>query len=349
VGMEPERVLSFVVDRAIYSHEVFEEIIQSPREHLITWQKGYRPVTWSEQRITGSFRLQRTRNHSTDLRTYEFAYIDGLWGRDPRMRQLRVQATNPQGRTIQVGVLTDDLDRPAPEILTLIFNRWIQENDFKYLDIHFGINEITSYASVAYRQLQDHLEQRQMKSGEYKALEQERRAVRGELKKLLLQEHQHPGKNRARPVRIADLDRRVVDMKKQMGETDSEMSRLDYLVENDYVRLNTQNKQLMDVLKLMARNAFYAALEPFQQSYDNYRDDHALFRNLTQAHGVLIERGDEVEVLLTPTANYAPKVRRIVSEYLEQINAARPSMPDGSGRRLRFRLAEEAHIQLAIA
>ena len=26
-----------------------------------------------------------------------------------------------------------------------MFSRWIQENVFKYLDKHFGINQITSY------------------------------------------------------------------------------------------------------------------------------------------------------------------------------------------------------------
>ena len=345
----PERVLTFVVDRGLYSHDVFEQIIDTPQSHVITWQKGYRPVPWDKQEISGSFRLQRTRNHSTDRRTYEFEYTDGPWPRDPRMRLLRVQATNPQGRTVQVGVLTDDRDRQAERIIVLIFSRWIQENDFKYLDTHFGINQITSYASVAYRQLQDHLEERQMKSGEYKALEQARRAVSAELKTLLLQEHRHAGKNRNRPVRIAELDQRDRDLDAQMSATDKDMSRLDHLIEQDYVRLDTRSKALMDALKLLARNAFYAALAPFQEAYDNYRDDHVLFRNLTRAHGLLIEHGDEVEVLLNPTANYPPKLTRIVHDMLEQINATGPLMPDGSGRRLRFRLAENEHIQLAIA
>ena len=348
VGIEAERVLTFVVDRGLYSYEVFERIIQSESEHVITWQKGYRAVDWQAQTITGSFRLERTRNHSTDLHTYEFEYLDGRWGRDSRMRQVRVQATNPEGRTVQVGVLTDDLERPVPEVLALIFGRWVQENDFWYLDTHFGINQITSYASVTYRRLQGHLEERQMKSGEFQALEQERRARRHELQKLLLQEHEHPGVNPERRPRIAALDQQLLDLQAQMDETDRERSRLEYLVENDYVRLNTRNKLLMDVLKLIARNAFYAALDPFKQSYDNYRDDHTLFRNLTQASGLLVETSDEVEVLLDPTANYPPKLQSLVSEYLDQLNATNPTMPDGSGRRLRFRLVQQAHIQLAI-
>jgi len=348
VAIDEERVLTFVLDRGIYSHDVFGQIVESERYHLITWQKGYQAVPWSGQEIMGSFLLERPRNNSTDLRTYRFEYIDRAWPRDERMRQLRVEATNPQGRTVQLGVLTDDGDREAEQIITLIFNRWVQENDFKYLDTHFGINQITSYASTAYNRLQDHVEQRQMKSGEYKALEQSRQAVRTQLKRLLLEEHQHPGKNPKRQERIGELDRQDEEIQHQMGETEKEVSRLEFLIEQQYVRLDTRNKRLMDVLKLMARNAFYDAIEPFKELYDNYRDDHVLFRNLAHSHGVLIERGDEVDVVLHPTANYPPKVRRIVDAFLDQLNAAAPLMPDGSSRRLRFRLAKKTGIQLAI-
>jgi hypothetical protein len=348
VGIAEERVLSFVLDRGIYSHDVFEQIIESESYHLITWQKGYKPVPWPERQITGSFLLQRQRNNSTDLRTYRFEYIDGPWPREERMRQLRVQATNPQGRTIQVGVLTDDSNREAEKIITLIFNRWIQENDFKYLESHFGINEITSYTSTAYHQLKGNLEERQMKSNEYKAFEQQRQAVRTQLKKLLLQEHQRPGTNAERQERIAELDRQHDQIEHQMDEAENEVSRLEYLIEQEHVRLDTRNKKLMDVLKLIGRNSFYKNIEPFKELYDNYRDDHALFRNLTHAHGVLIERADEVEVILYPTANYPPKVARIVNKFLEQLNASSPLVPDGSDRRLRFRLAEKTGIQLAI-
>ncbi|MDA2925110.1 hypothetical protein MYX65_10770 [Acidobacteria bacterium AH-259-L09] len=348
VGIDHWRVLSLVLDRGIYSLDVFHQIIESENYHLITWQKGYQAVPWREQQITGRFLLQRPRNNCTDLRTYRFEYIDRAWPRDERMRQLRVQATNPRGQAVQVGILTDDRHRQAPEIITLIFNRWIQENDFKYLEHHFGINQITSYASTAYKRLQDNVEQRQMKSGQYKALEQERQAVRTQLKKLLLQEHQRPGKNVNRQKRIAELDRRHDEIQHRMAQTEKEVSRLEYLIEQEHVRLDTRNKKLMDVLKLIGRNAFYEALEPFKKLYDNYRDDHVLFRNLTQAHGVLIERAAEVEVVLYPTPNYSRKLRRIVSRFLEQLNATTPLLPDGSGRCIRFRLADKTGIQLAI-
>jgi hypothetical protein len=35
--------------------------------------------------------------------------------------------------------------------------------------------------------------------------------------------------------------------------------------------------------RVIARNVFYAALGPFKKAYNNYRDDHDQFRQLTQS------------------------------------------------------------------
>src|SRR3989442_14797029 len=98
--------------------------------------------------------------------------MDRPWPSQAKMRQLIVRATNPRGKRLEVSVLTDDLERPPQQSITLIFNRWIQENDFKYLDKHFGINEITSYASVSYEELRGQLEDKQVQSGADKAFQQ---------------------------------------------------------------------------------------------------------------------------------------------------------------------------------
>jgi len=105
----------------------------------------------------------------------------------------------------------------------------------------------------------------------------------------------------------------------------------------------------MDSLKLIARNAFYQALQPFQTAYNNYRDDHELFRNLTRADGVLVESDQQVEAYLLPTVNYPPALEKIVSGRLTEINTRDPRMPDGSGRRLRLKLGEKTGLQIAIA
>jgi len=346
--IDEKRVLTIILDRGIYSQDVFNTIINNERYHIITWEKGYKPVLWEEHSETGSFILERSRNRAADIRTYRFAYIDQKWEKNNKMRQLSVQATNPKGKKVQVSILTDDLERKAEEVICFMFKRWIQENDFKYLDTHFGINQITSYAATPYKRLKNEVEQRQIKSGQYKALEESRRQVRTRLGRLLFKEHQHPGRSEKRQKQIHELTQQYKDLQEQMAQTQKEVSRLESLIEQEYVRLDMRNKRLMDMLKLMARNAFYKALEPFKRMYDNYRDDHALFRNLTQAHGIIIQQIDEVRIILFPTVNYPPKLRRIVEQILDQINSTTPIMPDGSGRHLRLCLGEKAGFQLAI-
>ena len=140
----------------------------------------------------------------------------------------------------------------------------------------------------------------------------------------------------------------LAQVREQQAKTQKEVSRLEVLIQQQMVRLDTRNKRLLDSLKLIARNAFYQALQPFKTAYNNYRDDHELFRNLTQADGILVESAQRVEVYLLPTVNYPPKLVNIVVRRLAEINAEDPTMPDGSGRRLRLNLGEKTGLQIAI-
>ncbi len=348
VGLAADVVVTCVIDRGIFSQDIFAQAVEAPDYHLITWEKNFKPGQWDPKKPSGQYALERTRNHAQDKRVYRFEYLDQDWAKNLQMRRLIVRATNPQGRAVEVGILTDDRQRAASEIIYLMFNRWTQENDFKYLDEHFGINQITSYASVAYERLKDQVEQKQIKSGAYKALEQKTAQLKSQLSKLLLSQHQHPRKSARRTERIAALTKDLELAQQDQAKTQKEVSRLEVLIEQQMVRLDTRNKRLLDSLKLIARNAFYQALGPFKTAYNNYRDDHELFRNLTLADGVLCESADQVDAYLLPTVNYPPTIEKIVTGLLTQMNGKDPKMPDGSGRRLRLHLGQKTGLQVAI-
>lgn len=348
LGLPADAVVTCVIDRGIFSHEVFAQALDGPDYHLITWEKNFRPGSWDPQKCSGQYALERARNHAQDKRVYRFEYIDQDWAQNPKMRQLIVRATNPRQRTVEVGILTDDRDRAASPIIHLMFNRWTQENDFKYLDEHFGINQSTSYASVAYERLQDQVEQKQTRSGAYKALALKSAQLKSHLSKLLLSQHQHPRQSARRTERIAALTQDLVQAQEDQAKTQKEVSHLEVLIQQQMVRLDTRNKRLLDSLKLIARNAFYQALAPFKSAYNNYRDDHELLRNLTQAAGVLVESDQQVDADLLPTVNYPPRLEKIVRALLTEINAKDPPMPDGSGRRLRLHRGAKTGLQIAI-
>jgi putative protein kinase ArgK-like GTPase of G3E family len=105
-----------------------------------------------------------------------------------------------------VSILTDDQQGAAIAIIGLMFGRWIQENDFKYLDKHFGINQITSYGVTGYDELRAQVEDRQVRSAEAKALQEQRRQLRAKQSRLLLVEAKGEHEQTQRQQRIKALE-----------------------------------------------------------------------------------------------------------------------------------------------
>jgi hypothetical protein len=346
-NIDQNRNLSVTVDRGIFGKDTFRKIIADTHLNVITWEKDYKKGHWCIDEVKGSFVMERCRNKAEDVKIYKFEYMDESWGKDNDMRLLRVRATNPKGRTIELGILTNDKKRVAKEIIRLMFRRWIQENDFKYLEKHFGINQITSYASVPYDQIKNSIEDKQVKSGECKAFEKERAQLRKKLKQLLFTEHRHPGKNISRKEKIKELSIEDQNITRQIAESKQEVSKLELMIKEEYRCLDTAQKRIMDALKLIARNSFYQTLQPFKKEYNNYRDDHVLFRNLTHANGIMISSRNMVEIQLFPTAHYTPALRNIIKNILNKLNDRNLQLPDGSGRRISFCLGNKEGIELA--
>ena len=137
--------------------------------------------------------------------------MERKWPKNPKLRQWIVRATNPARQTIEVSVLTDDPERPAEQALRLIFNRWIQENDFKYLEKHFGINQITSYRSASYLEIQGQIVDRQVKSTQYKALQASGRNLEKRQKQWLFAQEQSQFTQERRQSLLAEIDPRLAD------------------------------------------------------------------------------------------------------------------------------------------
>jgi hypothetical protein len=389
-----DKVLTLIVDRAVFGLEAFAKIQADTALHLITWEKGYQADgSWPAEKVSGKMVIERSRNRADDKRIYRFEYIDEGWSRQAGMRRLRVRATNPQGRTVELAILTDDLKRAAVEIIWLMFQRWLQENDFKYQIKHFGLNQIVSYQVVPYEQLVKQLTDRQVESEAHRVLAGQRRGLKREQGHLLVEQERsalhaaarqkrleqlaelamtgeapdltvereqerqkltaaqtrHQTTSQARKAKVADLNGKLAALEVQIAKTEKEVSRLTLLAAQNKVRLDSRNKRLMDVLKVIARNSFYKALAPFKQDYDNYRDDHDHFRQLTRCGGVLEPGTSHVTAHLLPRVNYSKKLRKIVERYLEQVNQSEPKMPDGSERRLIFRLAKRSDFKLTLS
>ncbi len=345
-GFDQEQVLTFVVDRGIYSLDVFKDIIISPDLHIVTWEKGYKNDKWNEDARHGKGSIIRDKNKKGDQKLIHYGYQENTWDKAPAMRQIIVRVYDKKWDTqIELSIITDDKDRDATEIITLMLKRWVQENDFKYMIKHFGLNQITAYAFTDYRALRDKVEDKIYICSRHKALTKEIQKVRAKLKTALFDKHkfdqkhdgskkQLPKKEKERKIKIDTkingLYKTLTTLAKERSETPKFVSKLDELIEQDFQKLDTDTKSFMDAIKVMARNMFYMALQPFKEKYNNYRDDHVLFRYLTLSGGTIAENNHGYKIMLQPQMEYQPKVKKIINQLLDQINATKPLLPNGS-------------------
>ncbi|MFT5404837.1 MAG: myosin heavy subunit [Verrucomicrobiales bacterium] len=302
-----------------------------------------------------------------------------------------VRATNPKGKTIEVAILCDDIERASEEIILLIFSRWVQENDFKYLNKHFRIDQITSYQAISYSELAEELADKQMLSTAHRSLTKHRREETSRLKNLLwkveraqrreskrqadtdsLEQqlektnektektaltkqlgNQRGQKNRAEgnvekwKQAIEKHHEKIEQISQQLAEASAEQSRIEHQIEREAVKIKGSKKRLMDVLKVLARNHFYIMLAPFKEDYDNYRDDHVIFRSLTTSCRIIEADENQVKCQLVLEPDYPPQIRRHLEKYLAEWNAQGPEIPDGSGRALTLKLITAAGIRIA--
>ena len=163
--------------------------------------------------------------------------------------------------------------------------------------------------------------------GERKGLDKRRQKVRGQQARLL-------------------LSQTLSELTLELASVTQSESRLEAMIAAQMVRMEPQSKRLLDGLRIIARNLFYQAIQPFKKAYDNFRDDHDYFRKLSHSAGVLEFKEQEVVVHLMPTSSYAPAMRRIVSGVLEGLNRLEMCFPNGAQRRLRFRLGSRSEIRL---
>lgn len=170
--------------------------------------------------------------------------------------------------------------------------------------------------------------------------------MRQEQRRLQQASHRHEKYRKQRQQKIEDLHQQLEANQSAKDNIARTVSRLDELSDKQMVRMDSRSKTLMDTLRIIARNLFYRSLESFKQAYNNYRDDHDHWRELTRSTGVLHATARTVEVHLIPRVNYAPKLETLMRHQMEQWNTQHSELTDGSGRRIEIHLAKRDQIEI---
>ncbi len=393
--MPDDKIITICVDRGIYSTEVFGDAARTNNLHVISWEKGYKNDKWDENKTTKTGSLIQTRNNKTDTKLITYQYQELRWEKNDKIRQLIVRIPEKNGKgVIELSILTDDLYRQATEIIFIMLKRWVQENDFKYLIAHFGLDQITSYLFDDYKDIADTVTDKEHVSGRYKAMTKELKKIRGKLKTALQKKHESDAKfgiyqdiselikekseilfngftvelagvnvekSKKKPTkkqkenykknvdRIVELTNQYVEKFNERADIDKNVSKIEELKKKETKKLDTAQKQLMDIIKIIARNIFYLAFEPFKEKYNNYRDDHVVFREMTRANGRIEINNSHIVVEILPKMEIPPKVRKILSEIFEEINKKNIPLPNNEKLKIKLEISEKIHSFFAFA
>lgn len=342
-GVVGERRVTIVFDRGGWSPKLFRTMIEDGFD-ILTYRKG-------KSRRINERRFRRRR-----------AKLDGRWVtydlHDQAARflkgKLRLrQVTRWCDDGHQTQVLTSRWDLRDIEVAYRMFERWRQENFFKYMREEFLLDALVDY------RIEPEDPTRTIPNPERRALDKQIRAARTELGKLEREygaaaadntEHRRPtmrgfkiahgqlGKKlRAARARVAKLldHRRGVPTRVEIRD----------LSERAVVKLATERKHLTDLIKMLAYQAesdLLALLRPHYARAD--QEGRTLLHELFAAAGDL--RVCDSELHITLAALSSPHRTRAAQALCEILNQTATTFP-GSRLRMRFSVHPPPRIGLA--
>jgi len=380
-------IITMNVDRGIFSMDVFEMALELKNLHITTWEKGYKNNMWDQKAGTKIGILFKYRNNKTDTKLIKYEYQECKWEKNNEIRQFVIRLPEKNGSgSIEVSILSTDFLGAAQDIIYYMLNRWVQENDFKYLIAHFGLDQITSYGFDDYKEITDTITDKEHTSGQYKALTKELDNLRTRLKTALHKKHEFDAKfgiyqdisqlineqaneliteftkefikilpeaKTQKPTEkqtenykknfktIIGLSLQFQEKFQERAKTDKLVSKIKELSDNEFQKLGTNAKQFMDIIKIIARNIFYIGFKPFKDEYNNYRDDHVIFRSFSQSNGLINCTDSKMKIGLLPIMELNPKQRKIFEKILLQINEQKISVPKNKNQIISFEIPEK--------
>ena len=310
---------TFIVDRGIYGKEAMSAIL-ARGIGLVTWEQGYKKTGWKTDTPFTEFIIRKPRNSSSDMKLYRVRFqADPEWSKIPGFRRLIVKilpVSKNGDEEAEVSILSSGGLDDQTAVYAML-DRWIQENDFKYMIRHFGINQITSYKSRSYLSIEALLAEKKAFSEIWQTLSKNANRLKDELQKLLLKKHMS-GQTKEQPdTRICELTKELEKAREEKQGVEQHVDKAAKLIGQGKERLDTDKKVHYDALRITARNIFYMRLWQFRETYDNRRNDHQLLRELSTAHGYVTCREDRLVIELNPTRNYPPAQEKAVMAFLE--------------------------------
>jgi transposase len=328
-----KRRVTVVFDRGGYSPKLFQQMLAAGFD-LLTYRKGRYPHIPCKR-----FHTCRTRREGRTL-TYVLA--------DQEVRLLKGklrlrQVTRLMDNGHQTPILTSRRDLPAAQVAYRMFDRWRQENFFKYLREEYALDALVEYAAVPddptrevpnpvwaavdvqLRQARAQLDQLQAEYGleALTNLEHQRRTMRG-----FKTAHGKLGQ------KIWNAWQRIEQLEQRRATVPRRVP-VQVVMEEPVVKLAPERKHLTNLIKMVAYQAESDMLRLVAPHYRRAGDEG---RTLIQS--ALASAADlkvtKTELHVTLAAQSSPHRTRAIAALCEELNQIKTIFP---GSRLRLRYA----------
>jgi transposase len=331
-----KRRVTVVFDRGGYSPKLFLQMLADDFD-LLTYRKGRYPRIPRQR-----FQERRTRRAGRTL-TYVLA--------DQEVRllkgQLRLrQVTRLMDNGHQTPILTSRRDLPPAQVAYRMFDRWRQENFFKYLREEYALDALVEYAAVPddptrevpnpawaavdaqLRQAQAQLDRLQAEYGleALTNLEHQRRTMRG-FKTAQGKLGQQ----------IWSAWQRVLQLEKRRAAVPRRVP-VQAVTEEPVVKLAPERKHLTNLIKMVAYQAESDLLRLVAAHYRRADDEGRTLIQSALASAADLEV-TQTELRVTLAAQSSPHRTRAIAALCEELNLTKTLFP-GSRLRLRYAIRE---------
>jgi transposase len=331
-----KRHLTVAFDRGGYSPKLFQQIIAANFD-LLTYRKGRYPHIPRKR-----FQTCRTRRGGQTI-TYVLA--------DQQVRLLKGklrlrQVTRLMDNGHQTPILTSRQDLPAAQVAYRMFDRWRQENFFKYLREEYALDALVEYAAVpddptrqvpnpAWAALDAQLRQAYALLDRLQAeyglevltnVEKQRRTVRG-----FKTAHGKLGQ------KICSALQRIEQLQKRRAATPQRVP-VQSVLDQPVVKLAPERKHLTNLIKMLAYQAESDLLRLVAPHYRRAgQEGRTLLQSALASAADLQVTETTLRVTLAPQSS--PHRTRAVAALCEELNRTKTLFP-GSQLSLHFAIQE---------
>lgn len=324
-----DRRVTLVFDREGWSPKFFREVHQQGFD-VLTYRKGtYR--TWPVTRFTTVPGIIDGRVVRYDLAERSCEVLPGF-----RMREVRRRCANGH----QTAILTTRTHLPIEVLAYRMFERWTQENFFRYMRHHFALDALVTYA------VEPADAERTIPNPARKAVTKTLAETRATLKEL---EHHYGQRARTntearRPtmrgfkIAHADLNRQITTLEATITKLKARLATLPKRVpvkavldEAEIVQLAPEAKHLTDTIKMVAFRAETALVRALTPHYRRTEDEgRALIREMLLTSADIIPQPADQRLLVRLHALANPRSHKALAGLCDTLNALKVCYP-GTG------------------